>query len=1519
MPALIGSLYVSLTADFAGFSRNITSADKDVATSTASMRRNIGLTERSLNSFQRTASSNIRPGALIAASRAFDSTTQRANLLRGALFATTAAFGGLGAAALTSNVVSRYLDTFTSLQNQIRSVSTDTGDLAAQFSEVQKVADRSRSSLSAVATLYSRLARAAPTESQDKLLRRVETINKALQIGGATAQESASAVIQFSQAIQSNRLGGDELRAVLETPLGGFLAKGMGISIGQLRKLSVQGKLTSDVVLKALDSISAEVDGKFAKSFETIDQALTKVDNKLVVYAGSLNEAYGVTKLITGAIDAFGNNLQTIIPVISSVAGLFGLIFAGRLAASPFQKIAAGIMSIAEARKEDMRAAQEQDAAAQRAVATAQKRVAQAKSLKPEDVAPAAFNKAVQREQAAADAAEKERLANIRKEGELRQQLADVTAKTSVASVKASNAVIDAENRLNASLGRRKGLIADRTDNRNAIKTLSSSISGSVSTLGPDVVAQQNKLVADRQRIAGELATIDETIARNREVLATRTAKAAALETAAEREAAAERIALAKQIQAVQAQGAMVRARAQMQAGRVETARGAMLGAGGAVAADAVKQTAGELYDAEKGAARTAMALSLAAKEAGTASIAFGVLRAAGGGLVSFLGGPWGVAFTAAIGFLTYLGISAQENAQKVAAAQQAIADGLAMIGADTGSEKTANESAALLDAKISAVKAQIEKVTFGMEDAAKSLTDKVNGSIFTNIQGLGSEFDKIGVEFEKVQQQFREGGLTFEQWRQSLIALGADPTILDSLIKSAGDAKLQFTNGLVVAYRLEQQLKKMDGLRAEMTVKINLDDPSGIFPSDIARGRSRAPGDIKLNDLDPLGGFRSAPQDLQPTDYFRQQILARAQDQSNPVLNTPQKIKDRTQALFEEGQQYGLTMEQAKKLATEELNIAEAQRKAQAQTKSATKDFEKFADKLRELKETGAASGLSEIDRQVVQFATSLKDGSKMMAQYIAAVKSGDMTKAPAQLLEARAAFIEIAAANQARDIVQKYGTGAQVTAMFAEQQEILNKAVADGTITAGQASIAYADFISQFGQYQWINQVGDAFSNFANSVIDDFSSIEDAALSLVKNLAKILINATLIQPFEDWLKGALGQAVGTANSGGSTSSIIGSLVNAVTGTATQSVSNAVTSTASSSLSAAAKAIQAIESGGNYGALGPVTSSGDRAYGAYQVMGANIPSWTQMALGKSLSPDEFLKNPSAQDAVFNKIFGANAAKYGQSDAASIWFSGRPLADAGSRSDQLGTTTQAYVDKFNKNVSEMGDTAAGATKNIGTMSQSLVQASQSIVNGVNLADPNFAATADPNGFANMLGIAPGNGTSSTGAGGGIFGSIFSGISKFIQGITDTLGNILGGLFGNGGILSGLLSGIGSIFGFAGGTRNASPGWHFVGENGPELLKFAGGEKVAPLGKLQSYGMSSASAARMGNGGGNGGKLKIEFEDKVGVQRRVESSSGPDGDTLRIMIEKQVDSSISSGRFDKSFGGRYGAAPMITKR
>lgn len=118
------------------------------------------------------------------------------------------------------------------------------------------------------------------------------------------------------------------------------------------------------------------------------------------------------------------------------------------------------------------------------------------------------------------------------------------------------------------------------------------------------------------------------------------------------------------------------------------------------------------------------------------------------------------------------------------------------------------------------------------------------------------------------------------------------------------------------------------------------------------------------------------------------------------------------------------------------------------------------------------------------------------------------------------------------------------------------------------------------------------------------------------------------------------------------------------------------------------AGAIAGIESAGapngGYGALGPpADSKGSRAYGKYQVMDFNIGPWTQEVLGKAMTPQEFLANPQAQDAVFSGKFGQYVQKYGSPQAAArAWFAGEGGMNNPNAKDVLGTSVAGYERKF---------------------------------------------------------------------------------------------------------------------------------------------------------------------------------------------------------------------------------------------
>lgn len=215
-----------------------------------------------------------------------------------------------------------------------------------------------------------------------------------------------------------------------------------------------------------------------------------------------------------------------------------------------------------------------------------------------------------------------------------------------------------------------------------------------------------------------------------------------------------------------------------------------------------------------------------------------------------------------------------------------------------------------------------------------------------------------------------------------------------------------------------------------------------------------------------------------------------------------------------------------------------------------------------------------------------------------------------------------------------------------------------------------------------------------------------------------------------------------------------------------------------SGSISKYAAAIKSVESSGNYGALGDVLKSGDRAYGAYQVMGSNVGPWTEKWFGQRLTPQQFLRNPAAQDSVFNGEFGSYVDKWGPSRAANAWFTGSP--DKVARDINISSTE--YVSRFNKALE-------GTTGNLGNLSEagnnvsqgmsSLAQGFQSF--GSNLSSMLSSFMANPMGggsswfqglsslfggasgaFGYMNSISPAATASIIGAGGGFTGLFHTG-------------------------------------------------------------------------------------------------------------------------------------------------------------
>lgn len=125
------------------------------------------------------------------------------------------------------------------------------------------------------------------------------------------------------------------------------------------------------------------------------------------------------------------------------------------------------------------------------------------------------------------------------------------------------------------------------------------------------------------------------------------------------------------------------------------------------------------------------------------------------------------------------------------------------------------------------------------------------------------------------------------------------------------------------------------------------------------------------------------------------------------------------------------------------------------------------------------------------------------------------------------------------------------------------------------------------------------------------------------------------------------------------------------------------------------------MESGGDYANVttttNPRTGQRQSALGAYGIMDFNVPQWTKEVLGRAMSPQEFLNNQAAQDAVARAKFGQYADKYGLTGAARAWLGGEGNM-YGKAADAFGTTPDAYAAKFERNMGLPPEITTGASR-----------------------------------------------------------------------------------------------------------------------------------------------------------------------------------------------------------------------------
>ena len=245
-------------------------------------------------------------------------------------------------------------DELTSIRSRLNLINDGSQTTAEIMNKVFDAAQRSRGSYTDMADSVAKLNMLAKDafSSNDEAIAFVEQLNKQFKISGASVQEASAAMYQLTQSMAAGKLQGDEFHSIMENAplLAQSIANEMGMTVGQLKEMSSQGLITSDIIKEALFNSAEETNAKFAEIPMTFAQVGQSIQNELIqAFQPVLEQISAIPQ--SGEFQALSEGIGVAIRGMAVVAqgsiGLISAAFAGlRIAISTITQIVASFGSL---------------------------------------------------------------------------------------------------------------------------------------------------------------------------------------------------------------------------------------------------------------------------------------------------------------------------------------------------------------------------------------------------------------------------------------------------------------------------------------------------------------------------------------------------------------------------------------------------------------------------------------------------------------------------------------------------------------------------------------------------------------------------------------------------------------------------------------------------------------------------------------------------------------------------------------------------------------------------------------------------------------------------------------------------------------------------------------------------------------------------------------------------------------------------------------------------------------------
>ena len=229
---------------------------------------------------------------------------------------------GGAAAAVTGREIAQLIDASTRMRNALKVAGIEGQNLEDTFQSLGKVALDNGASMESLVGLYSRITQSSKTlgVSQDEVFEFTRRMAVGLKASGTDAQQASDGIRQLTQALASGLLRGDEFNSVMENlpVVAQSIAKGLGVTTGELRKMAEAGQLSAKVIFDAFIKGSSDLDAQAAKTATTFSQSMTNLGTALTLAADKFNNVTGVSAgfagmINSGVIPAINNTVDALI------------------------------------------------------------------------------------------------------------------------------------------------------------------------------------------------------------------------------------------------------------------------------------------------------------------------------------------------------------------------------------------------------------------------------------------------------------------------------------------------------------------------------------------------------------------------------------------------------------------------------------------------------------------------------------------------------------------------------------------------------------------------------------------------------------------------------------------------------------------------------------------------------------------------------------------------------------------------------------------------------------------------------------------------------------------------------------------------------------------------------------------------------------------------------------------------------------------------------------------------------